>query len=521
MAEDDFLKSLVKKALVSAASAAGSKIGGVAASYVLDLLGLGNNDLDEIKAELDTISDQVKKTNSNLSALMDAEKWNHATDSFDTICAAITTHTKRVADLMAISDNAKRDAQITKYITTANPPINGLDTNLTLLDNRIMGAGDGLTGTKGDPLMKTYLDTHWASVWDKSPAKSYANIMAVYLKCAQMQRLATTLLVAYWTATDQTELAADAPAELEKRLVAQFQVMAQNLPDFVALNAFTAPGLQFQFLGLHIAPSYITFQDNHLVPASTKNYIVSNLARMSADPATPNYTLTFSGALTVIEKVESVITNVITTGDPSDPPISLRTDAHLVGVAFMNPSPLIFSIETTDQLNVLRFKLADGRTLGYVDRGMSGKLLELTSTEATSSNGLVICTDFIKTPFAPQPTLSAWSRAFSNAPKGEGRFTNGYRVRYRVISVNRFGESDKGDWLLAPKSEDSQDSEFYFGNQTYYFPQIALFDSTGRTEAYRVFRQFHGGNEEEVTAGGTFTGDPPSGKPVIFDDFTL
>ncbi|MBK6798756.1 MAG: hypothetical protein IPG76_18725 [Acidobacteria bacterium] len=118
--------------------------------------------------------------------------------------------------------------------------------------------------------------------------------------------------------------------------------------------------------------------------------------------------------------------------------------------------------------------------------------------------------------------MSAWSSAFATTPAGEGRFKPGYRVRYRVVHVNRFGESDKSDWLLAPKvNEDHQDSQGYFGNATYYFPQIELaVDPTGRTEGYRIFRQFQGDVEEEVT-GGRYTGDPISGKTVIFDDFMV
>ncbi|MBK7598025.1 MAG: hypothetical protein IPJ07_05660 [Acidobacteria bacterium] len=72
----------------------------------------------------------------------------------------------------------------------------------------------------------------------------------------------------------------------------------------------------------------------------------------------------------------------------------------------------------------------------------------------------------------------------------------------------------------APKvNENHQDSQGYFGNATCYFPQIALtVDPTGRTEGYRIFRQFQGAVEEEIT-GGRYTGDPISGKTVIFDDF--
>lgn len=517
MAEDSYLKKLVKKALLAAASAGGSKIGGKAASYVLDILGLGGNELDEIQETINTISAQVKKTDDKISALMDEVKWANATDSFDIICATITTHSKRIVDLLGIPDGSKRDAQIKKYITTANPPINALDTNLTLIDNRIMGAGDGITGTHGAPLMKTYLDMHWASLWDKNPAQCYANILAVYLQCAQMQRLATTLLVAYWEATDQNELAQKAPEDLEKRLVAQFQVMAQAMPDFVALNALTTPGLQVKFSSLYIAPAYTSIVKNYLTPVSEVDLTTWRLIRIGADPATPTYTLTIGSDWGFIETIESLLVGKESVGEGLKP---VHATAHLLQfVSATSASLLHFSIEATDQINVLRFILPDGHTLGYINRERAGYRFELTSTEATTTNGLVTCSKFLKAPREYPPTLSAWSRAFSPTSDGEGRFAPGYRVRYRVIHVNRFGESHKSAWLPAQDPVYSQDNEGYFGHPAYYFPQISLFDPTGLTEAYRIFRQFEGWDEEDVTAGGTFTGDPQSGKPVIFDDF--
>jgi hypothetical protein len=515
-ATEGLLSKLVKKALMSTASAAGSKLGSKAATYVLDLFGLSGMGLGDVQETLDLISEQVKQTDSKVSELMDEVKWKDATDSFDGICAAITTHTKRLHDLLAITDNTKRDAQITKYVTTANPPINGMDTNLTLIDNRIMGQGDGITGVKGEPLIKSHIETHWASIWDASPEKTYANIEAVYLQCVQMQRLATTLLVTYWKATDQNELADAAPGDLEKRLAAQYSVMLKSIPDFVALSSLSAPFVKLAFSNFQIAPKYVDIDNGCLSPSSKATSSVWNLYRTAATP--PTYLLSLAGAMFAVEKVESVVIGAMPFPGGGG---MVSENAHYL---YMSPIsfgfPLIFTIEATDQPNLLRFVNSDGRTLGYISRGDTGYLFELTGTTATATNGLATLANFTKVPSAPQPTLSAWSRAYSNTPQGEGRFKPSFRVRYRVISVNRFGESDKGDWLLAPKSEDSQDNDFYFGHHDFYFPQIQLHDSEGRTEAYRVFRQFHGGAEEEVTAGGTFTGDPQSGKPVIFDDFT-
>jgi hypothetical protein len=85
--------------------------------------------------------------------------------------------------------------------------------------------------------------------------------------------------------------------------------------------------------------------------------------------------------------------------------------------------------------------------------------------------------------------------------------------------VNRFGETAKSDWASAD-AQFHPDAQGYFdGNASYYFPQIELgADPFGRTEAYRIYRQFLGGPEEEVTTG-AYSGDPQGGKTIIFDDF--
>ena len=543
MANNDFVSGLVKKLLVSAASAAGSKIGGAAAAYVLDLLGLGGtDDLDDIKSELDTMSDQVKKTDSKVSILMDEVKWDKTTDSFDIICATITTHSDNLQKLLAIKNNADRDQKIKQYIT-AHSSLDDLDISLTLINNRIMGKGGGMTGTYDAPLMKTYLETHWGSIWDKSPAKIHEHILSVYIQAAQMQRLATTLLVAYREATNQPQLAASAREHLETRLLAQYQVMVQVAPDFIMLNGLATLGLRVDFSGFQIAPQVVAINPSDpsfcLWPETTHildcNWM---LKRTGADPKQPYYNLLVSftspqgismfhldaSNLLATETVRRVKVGIEVVGvGMGTTSRDLLEDAHLIATtASAAGTALLFSIEITDQINLLRLKLADGRTFGYIDRKDAGHLFELTKTEATPTNGLVILSKVNKKPVAGRSHLRAWSLAFASTPAGEGRFTPGYRVRYRVSHVNRFGESEESDWLLAPKAnEDSQDSEGYFGNQTFYFPQIELaVDPTGRTEGYRIFRQFRGGAEEEVTTG-TYTGDPQSGKPVIFDDFMV
>lgn len=520
----DFMGDLVKKALITAAGTAGSKLGSTAAAYVLEIIGLGDtDDLAEIRAELDSISTQVQQTDSKLTALMDEVKWANATDSFDSICASIVTHNSNLQTLLAIPDAATRDAQVNKYIL-GHSSLDDLDTSLTLIDARIMGKSGGITGTYKESLMKTFLDTHWDSVKDPSPATSYQNILAVYLQAAQMQRLAATLVVAYREATGQPQLAQALRDHIETRLAAQLQVLAQVGPDFVMVNALETPDVQLDFTGFQIAPAYVALLNAQLIPSDTPPAAnVWALRRNGVDPTVPEYMLILANAMVVAEQVQQVAVNEysVTTSGRDITHYDYET-GHFLGMSVLGDStitPLRFSIEVTDQKDVLRWVLADGRTLGYLDRGYSSYTFELTDADATPANGLVTCTGYSKTPVVGQPTLSAWSRTFQGNPTGEGRFSPGYRVRYRASHLNRFGESDKSDWLLAPKSEDSQDSEGYFGNDAFYFPQILLaVDPAGRTEGYRIFRQFKGGPEEEVTTG-TYTGAAQSGKPVIFDDF--
>lgn len=541
----DFVSDLLKKLLTSAASAAASKVGGLAAEFVLDLFGLDNNaDLDALKAQLSTISDQIQRTDVQLSDLTLRVRWNNATVGFDDIVATITTHNTHLQGFLKIADQKDRDNQIKAYLS-ADTSLENLDSSLTLIHNRVMGVPTAITATDV-PLIQVYLETHWTTIWHKDPASMHETILEVFTQAAQMQRLATTLFVAYREAKGLPKLADDPRDTLETRLIAQYQKMLGVAPDFVMLNDFAAPGVELSFSEFKIAPSLVTLRNvetaehvdrqtmkyvDCLAPDSTPFPFLSywTLKRIGADPKMPNYKLSalFSVPpsnwlglpggdvlLAATENVTSVTTHRMTVGYS-------RADVHLIEMAKnVAGSPLVFSVELTDELNVLRLKLSDGRTFGYFDRDNSGLLFELTDTEATPTNGLVTCAKFNKNPVVGRPALSAWSKAFAATPAGEGRFKPGYRVRYRAVHVNRFGESDKSDWLLAPKVEDHQDNEGYFGNATYYFPQIALVDPAGRTEGYRIFRQFQGGIEEEVT-GGSYMGDPQNGGPVIFDDFMV
>jgi hypothetical protein len=535
---DDFIVGIIKKGLVSAGTAAGSKIGGAAASFVLDLVGLNNSDLASIKSELNTISSQVEGIASGVRTLMNEIEWRDATENFDTICANIKTYNHDLQSLLDITDPGNRDAAVNNYILTTVPSIAELDWKLTLIDDRIMGRPSGITNTPTDPLMKTFLKTHWDTVWDRDASKTHANIMSAYNQAAQLQRVAMTLLCTYRKARNapgDAQLAATHRADLETRLVAQYKVLASVAPDFVMLNDLTAPGLQMDFTSLTIAPEPV-FVDakGNLKPVSTGtgNALHWSLKRAGTGPQTPLYQLRLRLPQFTKETLVAVEnpTQIVIAGPVAGDPFQLSTNNNTVTVNLIQMTgestatyPLIFTVEPTDDPQVLRLVLTDGRELACINHLGFPTHFELANTPATVQSGLVTCDGIDKKPVAGQPTLSAWSRDFQNKPAGEGQFTKGFRVRYRAMHVNRFGESDKSDWLSAPAW--SQDSEGYFGesdgNNHFYFPQIALaVDPTGRTESYRIYRQFRGGPEVEVTAGGTWTGNPQTGKPVIFDDFT-
>jgi hypothetical protein len=535
---DEFVLEILKKLLTSAASAAGSKVGGKASEFVFGLFGIGGNaELNAINDELNKISDQINRTEAQLADVTNRIRWNQVTKGLEDIRSTINPHNDNLKQYLKISDKTKRDKGIRDYLL-ADPSLAGLDKDLASMHDTMMGTGGTLTVTDV-ALIQVYLETHWSTLLalDKTPSAMHKKILDIYTQAAQTQRLATTLSVAYWEALGQSTPADTARNALEPRLIEQYKKMLEVAPEFVILNDFASPGLALDFSEFQIAPNFVnigtiahaTFGNmgkpsmpavEGLVPGISPSPLPANwtLKRIGADPGAPNYTL-----------------NAVVPLIPGNPDfiaseravrMYMRQLLHSIEMVDQSvaTSPLVFSIELTDEMNLLRFKLADGRTTGLIKISGPGSAyyFGLTDTEATPQNGLVTLSQLNKKPVVGRPTLSAWSNAFATTPAGEGRFKPGYRVRYRVVHVNRFGESDKSDWLLAPKvNEDHQDSQGYFGNSTYYFPQIALaVDPTGRTEGYRVFRQFQGDREEEVT-GGRYTGDPISGKTVIFDDFMV
>ncbi len=531
---EELIAELLKKLLMSAASAAGSKIGGTASNYVLDLFGIDDHsDVNAIKAQLNSISSNLNDIETVLRDVANRQRWENVTGGFNNIIASITTHNTNLLALLDITDTAKRDSQIKAYLSN-DSSLATLDADLTMIHNRMMGEDSTLTSSDA-AFVQVYLETHWPEIWDRDPTVMHKRILGVYRKAAQMQRLATTLLVSYRESLDQYVLADTARKQLEPRLLLQFKKLLDVAPPFVMLNEFASPGLTIEFSGLQLIPNAVW--RGTVIPErwaggrgkprepAVEGFVVSpvlqqpffgwSLQRVGAEPSKPIYTLkslcTLAGASDAVAVERDV---------------RMYMGQHLDLIELANPNtgatPLQFSFELTDVLNVLQIKTDHSRNVGYVKIAGPGSATYVALTEPQAVPQTVILSGFNKLPVAGRATLNAWSRSFANTPAGEGRFKPGYRVRYRVIHVNRYGESAKSDWILAPKiNEDHQDSDSYFGNASYYFPQIALgVDPTGRTEGYRIFRQFAGDVEEEVTKG-TYTGNPVSGKVVIFDDFML
>ncbi len=528
MGEQNLLQGLVMKGLNSALGAAGGKIGGVAASYVLDIFGLGDHEAEETAAALKAISGSVEAIDTKVTALINEVKWNKATEDFDTISATIQTCSADIQTLITKSaDPASRDAKVTHYLLTTHPPVDELAPNMRLIHNRMMGGG-GLTGIPQPPLMKTLVTTNWDLVRDDDPVETYQNVFGHYARIAETQRLATSLLVAYYKANGQPDLADQAGVELPEHLTMQYQSMLDALPDFVAVAALPHPRVRIDFASWLISPVTADTGNNYLragAPHPSSAWALFRVGTPSSHPTYglelnfPQYGLAFWGQdgdhQVVVDDTQVQIGNQL-----RDRVVYAR--AREVAMVSTGPSVpiLAFEVQPSSTLPYFRLVAGGGASLGFFDRGQYGNTIELTDTPPAAPDGLAYFVGIVKAPPVESPELSAWSRAFSANAAGEGRFKPGFRVRYRVAAVNRHGDSAYSDWVKADKW--NQDAQGYFdGSGTYYMPQIALPNASGRAEAYRIYRQFSGEAEEDVTTGGSFNTDPQSGAPLIFDDFTL
>ncbi|SMX40222.1 hypothetical protein [Maliponia aquimaris] len=521
--EDNITDELLKKLAGKALGIAGSKLAAGLGGMVLDIFGLGGDAMSDIDARLTRLSKQVQQIDARLSKLIDLQKWNQATRDFGAVLTALKTDTSNLSSYLS-SGKSKADIQadITSYVTDPANNFAQYDKDLTTLDDAIMGSQGTIIGPTADPLFKIYVDTHWDTLHDPDPAKVATTLEAAYTRMIHVQQAITSLLVAYRIARNDQILAQAARQHFAERAVAQYQTLWTSMPKLVAVQSLPCPGLSIAFDTLKIRDSK-TWTPIYRVGDRFDLFAYQKdenwqLVRCGTRNGEPVYQLNNFYFYAAQEKTVSVPTNSYSIGiGPTQREVpSDYVDAPLLGAIMSASAPYRFALRCGAKADHYILEDDKGQVIGFEDYGYSGRMMQMTKPP-TAPWTLTMENADLK-PGGVQPVLSAWTGAFSKHPQGEGRFTPGFRVRYCVIPVNRFGEGPKSPWMKLGTDNSTQIAGGYTSNPDYYFPQIKVGTGANRAEGYRLFRQFWGGKLEEIAF--KLVGDIAAGDEIILDDTT-
>ncbi|MDO9456232.1 hypothetical protein [Nocardioides sp.] len=525
---DEFVEKLLKKALDAALGKVTGMAGSKAESFVLDLFGLSDSDAAQTAAVLQSISDTVTQIDGKVTALLNEVTWSNASQGFDTVWSEVKTHQHHVQVKLQASDQATRDAGVKKYLLEADPRIDALAPNLVLIHDRMMGTG-GAAGLEQPTLMETLLATNWELLRDDDPVRTCRNVFQVFARIAEMQRLATSLLVAYYVATDDLDLARDAGSGLAADLAKQYGTVLDALPDFVAVAALPHPRVRAEFTTFTLVPSVVDVDQNLLRVGTVHPSMSWALTRVASSPSAYRLELHFDlpgGQKDVFWGVElphrvQMADNWV--GAPGHEREKLETaDIREVRLDPAGGSSTAYEVRPTGTLGDYRMVSPSGGTFTFEDRRDYGMTIEMTNTFPDEPTGLARLGAIVKSPPKEEASVTAWSRAFASKPGGEGRWKPGFRVRYRIVAFNRYGQSPFSGFVAARPEFNPDSDGFFDSGGGYYCPQLLLSNASGRAEAYQVWRQFENDVEEDVTSLGTFNiDDLQSGADIIFDDFAF
>lgn len=524
--EDKVFGKITDKMLKDAAGklmgAAASKLGGGLGGMVLDLVGLGGDPIDEVSQKLDQLNAEMQKLDGALTQLMDLEKWDKATRDFPAIVVALKTDMDNIKSyLQSGLPKGQIKQDIAAYVRDPQNNFAQYDKDLTLIDDILSGRNDNIVGPAPDPLITTYLDTHWKSIRDDDPAKVIASLENAYVQLVHIQLALTNLVVAYYEGKAKPDhtLAEHTRKNFVDRTADQYLTLYKAMPKALALHALPSPTLELSFDTLTIGSKTIYRAQGRLGLFSPQKDTSWQLVRTGTRGGAPVYRLDDFYFYSAQEKTFSIPTSQVSVGPPGHEQLRDEdfVDAPLVGAVMSAKHPYEFTLHCDTARDVYRLRDAQGNEFGLVNYGTSGDMLQLTARDSTKDWGMKFGgLDLL--PRADTPVLSAWSRAFSKNPNGEGRFTPGFHVRYRVIYLNRFGESPKSPWMKLGTDDSTQISGRYTNNGRFYMAQIKVSSGGGRAEGYRLFRQFFGEDEEEISFDQV--GDPQHDSTVILDDKT-
>jgi hypothetical protein len=534
---DEFMTQMFKKLVGAALGAVGSKLGGQLGSLVLNYLGLGSQSAEEIAAEMRLIESEVKDIDANLHKLINQTNYDFATKDFANYTAVLETASSDIRTYLSDKNltDAEKQADIKKYLLNMGSDFANLDVYLTAIDNAMTGQSNAILGHPDKPLMKLFIDTYWDSlVASEDLTKTYNKIVDAYKSAVLFQLRASSLSHSYHLANNDSILAQKVINTFTTRIVEQYKLMIEAMPVLVALCGIDTPCLRvsadnfsFEYPPGSDEFTYIQIKDyylddsKYLTDSASPHNVTLQRAWKSGKAA--GYFMNIDFFYQGIRQSESVLLY----SDSFGP----RTFNHSAQIEAMVPTMVSklpaggrtpLSIVPTMTQNRYMLRAADGTQVGLSNYQDAGNWVTFRK-ELASGAGQIVSFAGLRTvpktyPAPENAKVSAWSQAYASGDANLGRWAKGFRVRYRLILVNRFGKSEKSPWIQCANG--SQDANGYFnGMGKYYLPQIQISPSEAElAESFQLFRQFENEAEEEISYSLT-PAEGPDKPPILIDEY--
>lgn len=233
-------EQLVKTALTSAASAAGSKAGNLALGAVLDVVGLQQDDLADVRAALKEIEAKLDRISHQISGLAVQADWNKLTAEIGPMEDRINAAFDEMQQLVTgYDDPSARNLRLRKFFHGLNP----LDFTADLGGlHRLIG------GSSGGPLVADSFPAQYqAMFWDRfygaavqdNVATAAENFMNLFVHLGELQRKAAILAYNCYRLADPVDdvSAASAMKTMADNLHSQYLLFLHSLPPMMAFHA--------------------------------------------------------------------------------------------------------------------------------------------------------------------------------------------------------------------------------------------------------------------------------------------
>lgn len=234
------IKSLLVKAATTAAGAFGSKVGGTVAGYVLEMVGLQQDELADVRASLANIQSSLVRIENEIEQIGSKIDWLPKQNAYLALKNAVDPAWGNVSAILQGNHSAaERDRLMRNYLGTLQ--IGALESAMSGISGMVDGSANLLPN--GNSLPGELYQNHWAVFQDQSLVEASDRAMQILYRISDLQYKGAILAFNHYmfAPTAQPDLARAAISQMVVRLEAHYRLFVVEAPSMMAYYASGFP----------------------------------------------------------------------------------------------------------------------------------------------------------------------------------------------------------------------------------------------------------------------------------------